>query len=994
MIFSRRRITILSVCIVLFLLIAVSAGFYLFKSGKLKFKADSISTVVSGIPVLTTAPINNNNKLINPDFDSETIGWTKMLGGANNSVMSDFIVSAEGRINSNNQKTNALKIVKNERDNFRFNQNVKLNQTVAKPIKISVASRADSIAGAVDAGYSIYLDIFFGDANSDYGRMIMLNTGTHDWENQSLIIEENRPILSVSFNVIFNTAVHSGTAWIDNLSLTEIEANTVVFDGQEANIASTNSPAASTARTLQTSLFSRPDTLKMGFNSVGEISEINIGSKSVGKLSPINGPLIRDIGRNWLKANDSLDSDNVADRTIPGQFGIKSTYVQGEKAIEVTSTIQNKNVNFANRPVTFYYALPLDGEWKWAEDIDQTVSATDNIEYSAPVEGYGRTNLGATGFYNRLPVSSLCRDNLCLSFAVPMGQGIITRTVYNKKLNQYFIAFDLGLNNRSINFLNQADIKFKIFATSVADDKNAMRAALARYYEIYASSFERKVPASDQGTWAAFGDLNKLVDLQGNKIASDFSIAFHESSPFTSADDENLGAKTLRYLSQPGVMPIQIKDETVLYNEDRILNYQSIIDYLVKLSTTSVLTADQIAKLKTSEEQRIATEAAKDKEKALVVLRSGVRDLNNKYEMEVFEDSKVSWCLGKCINFITNPDPGDKDINSMANYSWNQEKKNVYDTKDTSQLDGEFLDSFMSSSREYDFSVNSIKNSSVIPSFDTANKKIVIPQMFVMASFADWLINPKRNNLPLSQDKLRMANFVLPGMYWGASSFDVMGIEANWLRCSDGGSCNLNSDSDSTLLYRRAMTYTKPYGILMNTNFDLFDNSLVEKYFKLATFYGFYPSFFSPGGNNTVKYFEGNYDPAGKIGNKDKRYYLRDMALFQKYLPIIKQINNTGWRPLTLATTSDSSVRVERFGFGNNGDHYYTLRNTSSDAKNISINFNRSSLGLGTSSYQIVSLLDNNKVLATLGAGGNEVNIVGIPAGDVWVIQIKPLLAN
>lgn len=79
-----------------------------------------------------------------------------------------------------------------------------------------------------------------------------------------------------------------------------------------------------------------------------------------------------------------------------------------------------------------------------------------------------------------------------------------------------------------------------------------------------------------------------------------------------------------------------------------------------------------------------------------------------------------------------------------------------------------------------------------------------------------------------------MANSLLINIHYGANMFDFMGIEVDWFP-SNGV---FAPDSDSLMNYRRTLSYQKPFGFLMNSNFDFMSHSGVELYFQYCLFYG------------------------------------------------------------------------------------------------------------------------------------------------------------
>jgi hypothetical protein len=97
-------------------------------------------------------------------------------------------------------------------------QDVKLNQTEAKPIKFSAESKSEMISGDLDSeNYSIYLDIEHSDGTFTYGVSAPFKTGSHDWEKASLSYMPSKPVKSLSYYLVFRKK--TGKAWFRNAVL-------------------------------------------------------------------------------------------------------------------------------------------------------------------------------------------------------------------------------------------------------------------------------------------------------------------------------------------------------------------------------------------------------------------------------------------------------------------------------------------------------------------------------------------------------------------------------------------------------------------------------------------------------------------------------------------------------------------------------------------------------------------------------------------------------
>ncbi len=138
--------------------------------------------------------------------------------------------------------------------------------------------------------------------------------------------------------------------------------------------------------------------------------------------------------------------------------------------------------------------------------------------------------------------------------------------------------------------------------------------------------------------------------------------------------------------------------------------------------------------------------------------------------------------------------------------------------------------------------------------------------------------------------------------------------------------------NDTTYLYFRSIAARRPFWTLMNDNFD--DGSHMEEYFQRSLFYGVFPSMYQA------------HDGASAWYWATPDYYNRDRALFLKYIPMIKRLDNAGWQPVPYATAQPSTVRLERFGNGGTGDLAFTLHNTATTATTATLSIDLAALGI------------------------------------------------
>jgi hypothetical protein len=167
--------------------------------------------------------------------------------------------------------------------------------------------------------------------------------------------------------------------------------------------------------------------------------------------------------------------------------------------------------------------------------------------------------------------------------------------------------------------------------------------------------------------------------------------------------------------------------------------------------------------------------------------------------------------------------------------------------------------------------------------------------------------------------------------------------------------------TDSAMLYRRSLCGTKPFCFLMNTDFTKFSYELSERFMKRCLAYGMFPGYFSA-------------DASTKTYFSQPELFERDRPLFKKYIPLCKRVAESGWQPLTLATSSDPKVYVERFG-SDTAQTYFTVFNDSKENKTVTLHFDNA--------YPAFKDLVNGK---TIKIDGGALSLT-LPPEDVAVLE-------
>ena len=298
--------------------------------------------------------------------------------------------------------------------------------------------------------------------------------------------------------------------------------------------------------------------------------------------------------------------------------------------------------------------------------------------------------------------------------------------------------------------------------------------------------------------------------------------------------------------------------------------------------------------------------AAKGDKRALSFQSSGFHDASGRPVARLLD---TPWCDGAVWSM--NGMPGIKGEVTDFGLKWNAElREKLYGADAKGKLDGEYIDSSEGYvTAELDFRRDHFAAAETPLTFSTGDYQPAIFRGLVTFEYVRAIAEDVH-----AMDRLMMANSTPIRLCWLAPLLEVMGTETNWHR--DG---KWHPMSDGDLLYRRAMCKGKPYCFLMNTHFEEFSYELVERYMKRALAYGMFPGFFSHNAS------QGHYFTRPEL-------YNRDRPLFKKYVPLCKLVAEAGWEPVTLASSSDERVYVERFG-----DRYLTVFNDSGEERTVTI---------------------------------------------------------
>lgn len=390
------------------------------------------------------------------------------------------------------------------------------------------------------------------------------------------------------------------------------------------------------------------------------------------------------------------------------------------------------------------------------------------------------------------------------------------------------------------------------------------RAAFQKLMDIFPEYFA--VRSTEQGIWMPFTDVSKVEGWR------DFGFRYHEGNNNVPFDDEH-GVLSFRY-TEPMTWWMRMAPE------------------LPRDEATALRVREEYAQGRAGSQRRMAE-----------IARVAAMYDSHGHPALLFRNEP--WANGAVWSLNPNPHlPAEPNAGTVH---WNARvREQLYGAQAKGTLDGEYLDSLEGYvTADLNFRREHFRSTTVPLTFDTATHQPALGKGLAVFEFTRWI----------SEDlhqfgKLCFANSVPYRYAFLCPWLDVMGTETDWL---PGGRYQPASHAQMALW--RTLSGRKPYLLLMNTDYERFGPELVERYFCRSLFYGIFPSMFSHNASENPYW-------------QNPKWYNRDRPLFKKFLPLIKEVAEAGWQPVTEAVC-DSKLLVERFGPGRDGTVYYTVFNDS-----------------------------------------------------------------
>jgi hypothetical protein len=486
-------------------------------------------------PVFTPVDDMSDNLLTNPGFEDAPPGNGWGCYGSGCEI--DETVAHSG--------TWSLKLVNDvSTDTHGAYQVITLNQAEPRPLYFSGWSKAECVTGGSDSNYSVYLDVHYADDTWLYRQVLQFDPCSHDWQFREGFVIPSKPIQSVNVYCLLRWT-HRGTVWFDDLSVREVQSETMVFDSVPITTTQLISQPDGMTFTLATS-----DGLTLTLaTDGGAITSMMLDGTSVEDPDHAyaSGFLVRDVANesDFIHVGGGLAKNGdviTHTSTITAlNLDFSATYTATIDRIAIHADVTDTSAS--ERALTLYFALPISAtrEWIWGDDIRTSRTITGTSEFANFSSEYG--GIGANGHLSEYPWASLSGPAGGIALGVPLDSPGAMRLIHNPATNQFYVAFDLGLSPQTAEFPSRAWVDLVLYRF---DPGWGFRAAAQGYYDRFPDAFTRRIPPEKEGIWVAFSSLEPITDVQ------DFGIAFHELGNLDQVPlDEENGIFSFRYLIHP-----------------------------------------------------------------------------------------------------------------------------------------------------------------------------------------------------------------------------------------------------------------------------------------------------------------------------------------------------------------------------------------------------------------------------------------------------------
>ena len=610
-----------------------------------------------------------------------------------------------------------------------------------------------------------------------------------------------------------------------------------------------------------------------------------------------------------------------------------TTYTSFSNYLQTNVLIEDTSSPLQNRPLRILYTIPINAiSWQWGDDINQhrLIESGKNYDYTFAMLGR------KSSIY---PWSSIYNNESGISMAVPMDVPRVQKFIY-KNSEGLQSVFDICLSPDTVHIeAGKASLTFIIYQFT---PQWGFRSATKKYYEIYPQFFTKRTLRD--GCWEYPIAPTQIPNPQ------DFGFVFFE----TGLQPENVR----NYCHQLGIEIYHYMEPWGAWQ-----NYGDITEkptYEERVATLEAWAADTSSTSTWLGAPRYQT--------AQAVLNSGYKDSSGKFYIDSSDYFWHQWGSNANQFWPCYPDADFSGISMGSIY------KTYFVDYRADEKDGIYVDSISANgslSDLEDYKQEHFKYAYQPLTFSIHNGQPIVASQMAQYDFLNWLYSYEHN-----QNKKVMGNIFVYGYRYYAHLLDILGSEIFDVR-----------ETDNISAIRRTLCYKK-----VNTNLmqwwrgdDFIDYNEVLQYIKEQLFWGFFPGIASCGGGIGW-------------GETIQRYFLhpelyeRDRDLFKTYIPIIRQLSEAGWEPLTFAQSDNSNILIERFGNWTSQNLLFTLKNNTVSTITTNITADAQSLDIKDSELNGVKcqeIISNLPISINVNEPSKQLGFtIDILSNDVKVISL------
>jgi hypothetical protein len=630
------------------------------------------------------------------------------------------------------------------------------------------------------------------------------------------------------------------------------------------------------------------DQLKLSLNGQGACAALNVGAKDIAGAKPESRSgfyVVEYPGKETVVLTGSLKKrfgKLIQDAgSEPAQLKLHAEYRQCDGYIAVNGVIED--LSGKDRAIDLVYELPVSGAgWQWWKDY--------------------ATRLEVTGCMTNIAYPMACvsseKDKAAVVLAVDGKSPCVYSIEYNPKKEVLLIRFNLGLTKDAKKKLqSRAPFGFLIYTV---DPKWGFRAALKKYYDVYADLYQRKAMKDGLQVEALVAE-ERVLNPKWNPAYFAYSRTCRMQACETDLR-KSLGMDDYLYVL-PGQLELKYLPSLPTGYDDAMSVYKQWLEGPDRMNVKESLMSANV-------EIKPLIEAA------------SLRNSEGKYELNLRD---TEWGH-KSITFTLNPDPdlfcdqkGKRTFTDvmMANIA---EEIKLYPT-----YAGVFSDSFHGWGGRKNYRREHFRYADFPFTHDEKGRIYI----YNMLSHLEWVNGLKER---FGKDgRLVMGNGLRPE---SQQSFVTMNLDVLMVEVRDL----------SSVRWDRSMAYQKPFHLSW-----MGDKSPegMETCLKLCALNGLLPNRMGafdqmPEDKNLIPTRMSTEIQQGLIENS---YCARDNDLIDKYVPVILEHSRLGWEPVPYASTSDPEIQIERFG-PKDGKVSLAIYNTGKAAKQIAVDLDTKALGI------------------------------------------------